>query len=168
MSSAGTRVDIAVRKELEASARTDPLARGVADLLLAASALALVLAVIGLWVTLASDLVEERRDFVDLEALGATPAMLRGQLRIRSLALLVFGVLVGTALGVALTLLVVHLVSVAGDATTPDPPLVLEVGWGALAIALGCLALVALAALELTIRGSFRGPTPMSERWKLS
>ena len=65
------------QQQLYETAHGDPLARGVATVLGAAALVALVLAFAGLWVTVLSDLRDERDTFFDLEVQGAGPETLR-------------------------------------------------------------------------------------------
>jgi hypothetical protein len=146
-------------------AHGDPLARGVSSVLGAAALVALLLAVAGLWLMVLSDLRDERDTFFDLEAQGAGPDTLRMHLRIRALLLLAFGVLGGLLLGFVLSRLVVSLVQVTGAATTPFPPLVLDVGAGSVAAGLAVLVAAGLVAVELTVRRAFRSAAPERASW---
>ena len=106
--------------------------------------LALLLALVAVALVAAGDLADERGELFDLEAQGADPADLRAQLRMRGALLVGVGIVGGIALGLALSALVVDLVQVAARVETPDPPLVGEVPW--LAIAAGAVAFAVLAA----------------------
>ena len=153
------------QQQLYETAHGDPLARGVATVLGAAALVALVLAFAGLWVTVLSDLRDERDTFFDLEVQGAGPETLRNHLRIRALVLLGFGVLGGAILGFVLSRLVVSLVQVTGAATDPFPPLVLDAGFAAVGAALLLLVIASLIAVELTVRGAFRTASPERTSW---
>ncbi len=153
------------QQQLYETAHGDPLARGVATVLGAAALVALVLAFAGLWVTVLSDLRDERDTFFDLEVQGAGPETLRNHLRIRALVLLGFGVLGGAILGFVLSRLVVSLVQVTGAATDPFPPLVLDTGFAAVGAALLLLVIASLIAVELTVRGAFRTASPERTSW---
>jgi hypothetical protein len=146
-------------------AHGDPLARGVSTVLGAAALFALLLAVAGLWLMVLSDLRDERDTFFDLEAQGAGPDILRMHLRIRALLLLAFGILGGLLLGFVLSRLVVSLVQVTGAATTPFPPLVLDVGARSVALGLAVLMVAGLLAVELTVRRAFRSAAPERASW---
>src|SRR5439155_4263864 len=91
-------LQLASRRDLERSLRSDPLARAIAVTLAAAAAVALLLAVIGLWVALVSDLRDERGELFDLAAPGVPPATLRLQFRLRATVPVVVGVVGGLAL----------------------------------------------------------------------
>jgi hypothetical protein len=138
----------------------DPMAHAIEYTLGIAALLALALALIGLWVTLLSDLCDERSDFFDLEAQGVTPATLRRHLRIRALVLLGFGMLGGALLGFVLARLVVSLIQVSAETGSPQPPLVFNPSWIACALVLGVLALAAAAGAEASTRRAFRGAAP--------
>ena len=160
-----SRLDSVSRRDLHQQARSDPLARGVVYTLGVAALVALGLAVVGLWTTAVSDVRDERDAFFDLEAQGASPDTLRRHLRLRALALIVFGVLGGCLLGIVVSLLIVSLVQVTAAATQPDPPLVTDLGPGLLSVALAILVLGALLAVEVTVRFAFRGEVPERATW---
>ena len=148
------------RRELEASLRDDPLARAISLTLAAAAALALVLAAIGLWLAVASELRDGRGELFDLEAQGVEPAVLRAQARVRAALLLAVGIAGGVALGLALALVVVDLVGVGATGATPVPPL-RAAGGAAIAFAgLAAVAVLAAVFVEVTVRREFSGPVP--------
>ena len=132
------------QRDVRAELRADPLARG-ALLTLAGTALtALLLAVIGLVLGLVSDLRDESGELHDLESQGATPALLRRHLRLRSIVVAAFGLVGGLATGAVLSALVLDLVTLTANAGEPQPPLRLIVD--APLVALGAVAYGALAA----------------------
>ena len=155
------------RETLYRQAHDDPLARGVAVVLGAAALAAILLAVVGLWATVLSDLRDERDTFFDLEVQGASPAALRAHLRLRALCLLAFGVVGGAILGFLLSRLVASVVQVTGGATDPFPPLVLD--WGARPVVAALCLLVALSVVvvEATVRGAFRAEAPERDLMEL-
>jgi hypothetical protein len=146
---------------------SDPLAHATAIALGAAGIVALLLAVLGFWVGVVSELHDEKSDFFDLEAQGLAPAEMRRQLRMRGLILLVLGVAGGLGLGALLSRLVVSLVRVAGTSGVPEPPLRLDPDW--LVGGLGIVALLAAALLvaEGASLASFRGSRPERASWSL-
>jgi hypothetical protein len=126
------------QRAVRAGLRGDPLARG-ALLTLAGTALtALLLAVIGLVLGLVSDLRDESGELHDLESQGASPALLRRHLRLRSLVVATFGLAGGIATGAVLSALVLDLVTLTANAGEPQPPLRLVVD--APVVAVGALA----------------------------
>ncbi len=153
------------RETLYRQAHDDPLARGVAAVLGAAALAAILLAVVGLWATVLSDLRDERDTFFDLEVQGASPATLRAHLRLRALCLLAFGVVGGAILGFLLSRLVASVVQVTGGATDPFPPLVLDWGARSVAAALALLVVLSVVVVEATVRGAFRAEAPERTSW---
>jgi ABC-type antimicrobial peptide transport system permease subunit len=125
------------------------------------------LAAIGVWVTLISDARDERGEMFDLEAQGVPPGTLRNQLRLRSVVLMAFGIVGGLVLGLVLSRLVVSVVSVSAETTTPVPPLVTDPAWGTAAVGLAVLVLLVLGLTELTARHALRGQTPSRGAWTL-
>jgi hypothetical protein len=138
----------------------DPTARAIEYTLGTAALLSLALAVIGFWVTLLSDLRDERGNFFDLEAQGVSPDTLRRHVRIRATALLLFGLSGGVVLGFVLARLVVSLIQVSAETGSPQPPLVFRPDWIASGFLLIVLALGAFAIGEASTLNAFRGPTP--------
>jgi hypothetical protein len=153
------------RRALVEQAQGDPLARAVARTLGATAVVALVLALVGLWAALLSDLRDERDTLFDLEAQGAGPGTLRQHLRVRAYALLGFGLAGGVLLGYVLSRVVVSLVQVTGASADPYPPLVLDPGARAVAAALALVAVASVVAVETTLRGSLRGQSPERTSW---
>jgi hypothetical protein len=145
----------------------DPLARATGRALGAASVLALALAVLGFWLGVLGQLRDERSDFFDLEAQGIPPALLRAQLRIRSLLLLLVGLAGGAVLGAVLSQLVVALVRISATTALPEPPLRFDPAWLESAFAVGALALVALAVAEGAALAAFRSARPARASWSL-
>ncbi|MGH3136222.1 MAG: FtsX-like permease family protein [Gaiellaceae bacterium] len=160
-------LDLASRRDLLEQRTRDPLARAIGYTLQVAALLALALAVIGVWVTLLGELRDERGDFFDLETQGLGPATLRWHLRLRTYALVVFGLVGGALLGVVLARLVVSLVQISVTAALPDPPLVFEPGWIPAVLAIAGLTIAAVVAAELSVRRAFRGDTPERASWSI-
>jgi hypothetical protein len=138
------------RSALESDLRSDPLARGSIVTLATAAAASLALALIGILLLLTSDVRDEHRELLDLEAQGAAPAMLRRHLRIRGLIVAALGLVGGLATAAILLTLVVDLVTLTANATAPAPPLVLGIDWPLVAVfaaAYGVLAAALVAAV---------------------
>jgi hypothetical protein len=155
------------RRDIQAQLSSQPLARGITVTLGAAGLVALLLAAIGVWVTLVSDARDERGEMFDLEAQGVPPGTLRNQLRLRSVVLMAFGIVGGLVLGLVLSRLVVSVVSVSAETTTPVPPLITDPAWGTAAVGLAVLVLLVLGLTELTARHALRGQTPSRGAWTL-
>jgi ABC-type antimicrobial peptide transport system permease subunit len=161
-------LQVASRRALQSQLASDPLARGITITLIATSVVALVLAAIGLWVTLASDARDERGELFDLEAQGVRPETLRQELRLRSFLLLAVGVVAGAALGLLLSRLVVAIVGVSAETSVPDPPLAYQSGWPVALAGLAALALVTVALTEITVRRALGGRSPSRASWSLA
>jgi hypothetical protein len=113
--------------------------------LIAATALSVLLAVIGLLTTLLGGSRDERVES-DLEEQGVGPRGLRAELRFRLALVSVLGVIVGLGIAALLTRLAVASVRAAGTVANPRPPVVTVVPWAALAAwGAGTFAVLALA-----------------------
>ena len=146
------------RAETLARLQADPLARGALLTLAGTAAVALLLALVGLLLTVVGDVRDDRGELFDLEAQGAAPATIRGHLRLRALLVALFGVAGGVVLGLVLSSLVISLVSVTAGAAEPEPPLLLTLDAPVLAAA--ALAYAALAALLVMAATMLRGRAP--------
>jgi hypothetical protein len=160
-------LDVTSRAAIQRRLAGDPLARATARALGASALVALVLAVLGFWVGVLSEVRDERSDFFDLEAQGVPPARLRAQLRTRSVILLVVGLVGGAALGALLSLLVVSLVRISATTALPEPPLRFDPAWLESALAIVALAIVTLAVAEGTSLAAFRSSRPERASWSL-
>ena len=155
------------RAAIERQLAGDPLARATARALGASALVALVLAVLGFWVGVLSEVRDERSDFFDLEAQGVPPARLRAQLRTRAVILVVVGLAGGAALGALLSRLVVSLVRISATTALPEPPLRFDPAWLESALAIVALAIVALTVAEGTSLAAFRSRRPERASWSL-
>ncbi len=126
---------VASRADTLARLQSDPLARGALLTLAGTAAVALLLALVGLVLSVVGDVRDERGELFDLEAQGAAPSTIRTHLRLRAGLVAMFGVVGGVILGTILSTLVISLVSVTASAAEPEPPLVLALDWPLLAIA---------------------------------
>jgi hypothetical protein len=131
------------RVDAEHQLRDAPVARAVLGTLIAASAMAGVLAVVGLLVALLGAARDEQIER-DLVAQGVGPRGIRSELRLRLALAGALGVAVGLVVGVVLTRLAVATVRAAGTVAIPRPPLVTVAPWAELAL-WGLAAIVALA-----------------------
>jgi hypothetical protein len=152
-SGALAQLDSSFRVDIEHQLRDAPVARGVLGTLIAATALSLALAVVGLLAVLLGGVRDERVES-DLTEQGVGPRGLRAELRVRLALASLLGVVVGVGIAVLLTRLTVASVSAAGDVADPRPPVVTVVPWAALvAWSVGMFAVLALAGW-LAPRGS--------------
>ncbi len=150
------------RRELEADARRDPLARGTLLALGAAAVIALLLAAAGLALAVRSDLRDERGDLYDLEAQGASPSLLRRVVRLRALALSIAGLAAGAVVGAALVMLVTRMVAVTARGGAAEPPLAPSLDPAVIAVGGAVYIVLALLLVGATTRRAFanaRGPT---------
>jgi hypothetical protein len=144
-SGALAQLDSSFRADIDRQLRDAPVARGVLDTLTAATALAAVLAVIGLLTMLLGGARDERAES-DLQEQGVGPHGLRAELRVRLALVSALGVVVGLGIAALLTRLAVASVHAAGTVANPRPPVVTVVPWAALAAwGAGTFAVLALA-----------------------
>jgi hypothetical protein len=139
------QLDSSFRADVDQQRLGAPVARGVLGTLVAATALSVVLAVVGLLTALLGGARDERAES-DLTEQGVGPRGLRAELRARLALASVLGVIAGLGIAVLLTRLAVASVRAAGTVANPSPPVVTEVPWAALAAwGAGLLAVLALA-----------------------
>ena len=155
------------RSSIEHRLATDPLAHATALALGAAAIVALLLAVLGFWVSIVSELRDERSDLYDLEVQGLAPAGLRAQLRARAVMLIALGLAGGLVLGVLLSRLVVSLVRISATTTSPEPPLRFDPAWLATGVLTVALLVLALGVAEATSSAAFRDARPRRTSWSL-
>jgi hypothetical protein len=159
------RLELISRERVEEELRADPLARGTLGLLSVTAIVALGLALVGLALMIVTDLRDESGELFDLEAQGADPAMLRRHVQLRASTVALAGLLGGLVTGGVLSRLVVDVVTVGANATSPIPPLRLEWDWLVLGAGLACYAALSLAIIALVARPAFREPVPGDDRW---
>jgi hypothetical protein len=139
------QLDSSFRADIDHQLRDAPVARGVLGTLIAATALSVVLAVVGLLTMVLGGARDERVES-DLEEQGVGPRGIRAELRIRLALVSVLGVVIGLGIAVLLTRLAVASVRAAGTVANPRPPVVTAMPWAALAAwGAGTLAVLALA-----------------------
>ena len=131
-SGALAQLDSSFRVDIDHQLRDAPVARGVLGTLIAATALSVVLAVVGLLAALLGGVRDERVES-DLAEQGVGPRGLRAELRVRLALASLLGVVVGLGIAVLLTRLAVASVRAAGAVADPSPPVVTVVPWAALA-----------------------------------
>ena len=153
-------LQVSSRRALEADARRDPIAHGTLLALTVAALTALLLALAGILLTVVADLRDGRGEFFDLEAQGASPALLRRIVRLRGLVVAGAGLVAGAFAGMALAAAVTDLVGLTARATAAEPPLVLEVDVLVVAGAVAVYAAAAAGLVLLATRRAFREPAP--------
>jgi hypothetical protein len=144
-----TSLAVQTRTAYAADLETDPLARGAVIALGAAALVALAIALGGLLLGVVAAVRDEGAELLDLEAQGAAPAQLRRHLRLRALVIAAFGMAGGVATGAVMSALVVDLVALTANATSPDPPLLLTLDWRLLGVGLAAFVLTAAALVCL-------------------
>jgi predicted lysophospholipase L1 biosynthesis ABC-type transport system permease subunit len=153
-------LDVHSREDVQSRLASEPLARGLLDVLAMSALLALVLGVAGLVLVCAADLGDERDHLVDLEAMGVGPPALRRHLVLRAAALVVTGIAGGLVLGAILERLVIDLVSLGGGAATAEPPLRGVQDWATVAAGLAAFAACGVALVWAFARTAFRAAVP--------
>ena len=163
------QLDSSFRADIDHQLRDAPVARGVLGTLIAATALSVVLAVVGFLTMLLGGARDERVES-DLEEQGVGPRGLRAEVRVRLGLVSALGVVTGLGIAVLLTRLAVASVRAAGTVADPRPPVVAVVPWAALATwGAGTFAVLALAgwlatrALMGSGRAGRRSRTPATE-----
>jgi hypothetical protein len=132
-SGAPAQLDSSFRVDIDHQLRDAPVARGVLGTLIAATALSLLLTLVGLLTALLGG-TRDGRIGSDLEEQGVGPRGLRVELRIRFALASLLGVIVGLGIAVLLTRLAVASVRGAGAVADPRPPVVTVVPWAALVV----------------------------------
>ena len=153
-------VRVASRDALAEELRGDSVSRGVSLALVATALLAAVLAIVGLLLTIAVDVRDNRPELFDLETLGVDPAGLARHVWLRLALVLAAGLVAGLLTGVAMAFLVTDIVAVTANLTEAEPPIRIVVDWPALLLGIAVFAVGALAAAALIARSQFRDPAP--------
>ena len=163
------QLDFSFRTDLDRQLGDAPVARGVLGTLIAATALSVVLAVVGLLTALLGG-ARDKRTESDLAEQGVGPSGLRVELRVRLALASGLGAIVGLGIAVLLTRLAVASVRAAGTVADPRPPVVTVVPWAELAAwSAGLFAVLVLAGALATraLIGSGRAgrlsPVPSTE-----
>ena len=159
-------VESVSRVALLDEARDDPLGHGTLLALDSAAIVALLLAALGLALTVRTDLRDDQGDLYDLEAQGASPSLLRRIVRVRALVVGIAGVLAGAVAGLLLALLVTRVVAVTARAAATPLPLQTSFDLRVVGVAALVYLLVAAALVALATRRAFRsdrGPVRAQE-----
>jgi hypothetical protein len=140
------QLDSSFRADIDHELQNAPVARGVLDTLIAAAAVSLALAVVGLLTALLGGAHDQRAE-ADLSEQGVGSRGLRAELRVRLALTSALGVVVGLGVAVLLTRLAVASVRAVGAVADARPPVVTVVPWTALAAwSAGVFALLVLAS----------------------
>ena len=155
-SGALAQLDSSFRVDIDRQLMDAPVARGVLGTLIAATALSVALAFVGLLAALLGGIRDEQVES-DLQEQGVGPRGLRAELRVRLALASLLGVVVGVGIAVLLTRLAVASVRAAGAVADPRPPVVTVVPWAALATwSAGTFAVLALAGWLAPRRSAVR------------
>ncbi len=145
---------------LAAALMSNPLSVVPQQALLAVAAAAALLAITGFCVSIAAGVRQRRAENALLAALGVARRAAASQLGLEKLMLSLPSALAGLALGVVLAELLVPAITLTTSATTPVPPVLIQLAWAqTLALALAVAVLPVLAA-SLTVA---RRPDPAAE-----
>ena len=154
-------VSVVSRADVEQRLREDPVARASSLSLIAGVLVALALALAGVLLAVAIDLRDEAAELFDLESLGLAPSGLARHVWLRSLAVVVLGLVGGLLTGAVIALVVTDVVQLTANATAAEPPLRLVTGWPALTVGLAAFVAVTFAAVLLLARSAFKAAAPL-------
>jgi hypothetical protein len=151
-------IEVRSHRALERQLRDDPLARGALAVLWATALVALALAVAGIALGAIATARDARPELFDLEGQGLGPAALRRRLDAQAGLAAAAGAVGGIIAGLALAALVVGVVAVTANATTPVPPLRLRIPWLEAAAIVATSLVVGLACAAVASRRALAGP----------
>ncbi|MGZ4649938.1 MAG: hypothetical protein ACXV3A_05310 [Kineosporiaceae bacterium] len=155
------RLSVQLRAPIEAALRSDPVARGAADLLAWAAAATLLAGAAALILLVAAERHDDAAAEYAWEADGVAPRTLRAALWWRALVVALPAAPAGVLAGIVLAALTARFVAVTAMATAAQPPLAAGAGiLPGIALALAVLA-VALAAAAGLAAASLREPLPL-------
>jgi hypothetical protein len=148
---------VVVRDEIAEQLRDDPFGAGPEAAFAAAAGAAAALAAVGFAVSAVGSLRERGAELAVLRALGAPRRRLARTIAVEQGVLVALALLVGAALGTALTRAVIPLVVLTSDATRPVPRVLVELPPTRVA---ALLAAVMLAPLLVTAALALRRTEP--------
>lgn len=143
------RATVISRLDRTASLSADPLALGIIGALALGFVVAGLFAVIGLAASAAVSARQRRGEFALLRALGLSGGQLSGWLWLENASLVLVSLLAGTGLGLLIGWVVLPYITVTQQATTPFPPVIVEIPWSTILV----LEAVTAGALALTVIG---------------
>jgi hypothetical protein len=151
-------------RPLTARLVNDPLGAGARDVLFVASAVAGLLALVGLALAARWTLAAERLLLAEYEALGVPPSTIARSLQLRMLVLSAVG-LAAAILGAFVAVrLIGAAVAVTGETGVPLPPIEPIIAWRLGILLAGAVALAALLAAWLLASRAMRKPAAMRLR----
>jgi hypothetical protein len=142
----GSRVVLS-QEERSRTLSTDPVALGIIGALVIGFAAAALFAVVGFMVSAAVSARERITEFALLRALGLSANQLSVWLSLENAVLAAVSLVTGTALGLVIAWVVLPFITVTQGATTPFPPVEVDVPWSTIA----ALEAVGVLALTLTV-----------------
>ena len=151
----------AYRARLARSLLADPPALASQQALLAIAIAAILLALVGMLVSVATA-AERARDLTLLHALGMPPRQVARMLALEQAMTAVATSAVGVLFGVALSKVIVPADTLTAQATRPVPPLVVQVPWLAAAVIAVVMAAVPTLAIMFTAPRADRGAALIS------
>ena len=149
------------RADLAAASLADPFAGAFLAALMAAAIVGLILALLGVVISIRADAADATGELRDLSALGLPEPSLRAIVAGRALVLAFAGVTSGLILGAVLVILGTAATGLAADVRPPVPPLVIEWPLDVIVIAVAAplsAILVSVALLGRRTRQTGRGP----------
>ena len=142
----GSRVVLS-EEERSRTLSTDPVALGIIGALVIGFAAAALFAVVGFMVSAAVSARERITEFALLRALGLSANQLSIWLSLENAVLAAVSLVTGTALGLVIAWVVLPFITVTQGATTPFPPVEVDVPWSTIA----ALEAIGVVALTLTV-----------------
>jgi len=137
------------------SLSTDPVALGIIGALVLGFVATAIFALVALVVSAAVSARQRRTEFALLRALGLSGGQLSRWLWLENGSLVVISLICGTAVGVVISWIALPFITVTQQATTPVPPVVVDLPWDRI-IALDVIVLVAMgiavAVLAVVLR----------------
>ena len=144
---------VVVQDEVAGRLRGDPLAAGTRAALISSAVVAALLAAVGFGVGAAGSVRRRANEAGVLRALGAGRRELARSTAVELGLPLLLGVVVGLLVGALLTRLVVPLIVLTSAATRPDPPVLVQLPLGPLALFVAATVAVPLLVTLLAGRG---------------
>ncbi|WP_405687849.1 FtsX-like permease family protein [Streptomyces sp. NBC_00057] len=146
---------VQVREEIARELVSDPLGAGPQSALPAVAVVAAALAAVGFAVSAVGAQRERTAEFAVLRALGTPRRRLTRMIAAEQGVLIAIALLVGAVLGAVLNRAVVPLIVLTAQATTPVPPVLVQLPAGQIAALLaGVAALPLVVIVSLALRGA--------------